>query len=219
LATWREYNNTVRDQITQLGIGKQYSKQEIGYALKRGIKAEELIRRAQLFEPWRKSDTTRAWFNGILAQLGRPQLDDEGWRKFMVRGAQSDLYDLYETARLEESGVDAVQGLQIAKALGVGGEPADLTALPSTLQTLKMEAGQELKAAGLTDQDLVTVALREQLSGELRSAADKAAEKVNQILANRQARRETRQQGQQPLSPSGRPVLPSAPGSELQSIG
>jgi hypothetical protein len=219
--TWRSYKETLTSTLDQLGLSGAVAldNDRIGRLISGQVSVDEFVNRAGVFARFTQTQEAKNAFNMTLQGIGHAALDDAGWFDFLSGTSTPDLYDIYETTQLESLGFASADAFKLARSLGAPGEISDVTQLPFQLQQLKLEAGQELQAAGLTDQDLVVVALREQLSGELRSAADKASEQVNQILANRAARRQAKGPQGMPSAAGGRPILPSAPREQLESLG
>ena len=64
---------------------------------------------------------------------------------------------------------------------------------------------------GITEQDLILVSLKDQLSGQARNRAILVEDRVQQVLRNVEARRGAGMTSQPQLTPSGRPISPAAP--------
>lgn len=193
----------LRDQFSDVAaqFGMKLSKGRFGKLLDGDVSVDEWVSRAQIGRDVRQSDELRKAFNSELTRKQRKTLNKKGWFNFLAGEAESELYDLYESARLTTAGIEVSR--QGAQRIGGAGELVDLDELIGQVQLVKDFVAPELRAAGISDEDLTAL----QAGG-----ADPAnkGDLLDQVLRNREKLLETSRRGGK-LTPVGGGLFPSVP--------
>lgn len=216
IGAWQATKEELTQGVAQAGLGGLVTVDAalVGAIIKGNTSPAEALNRILVQAKVSQTQETKDDFVSYLNEIGQGGLaatlgTAQGWTDFVAGEAGAGIYDLYEGVQLRSQGFSAEQANAIAKAFGVGGEAADLSSLPDAIKLFRADAGQELDAAGVSDQDLMLIALSKSegatLSGTIGTQAKEKAMAVEQILANREARKKVGV-GVSPTTFGGRPL-------------
>lgn len=166
---------------SRLGI-KAPNRRMFGAAVRGDISLDEFGVRAQALKTVKANPDLLDAFNEELRLQGEKPLDRVGLLKFATGTAAPKFYDTYQAAVLRRAGLDlnARSALDTARALDSGLQPnMNLGDIISQVRQMKAAGAPEIAALGISDSDLVLLGAGSDPKG--------LAEKLQQIVANRQA--------------------------------
>lgn len=137
--------------------GKPFGRQQVALLIRGQVSPDELGARVQAVQSVKSNPALREQFNTILRDAGEKPLDEHGFFRFVAKAAPRKFYDIYEAAQLRALGLELTPGQArtAAQQIGAIGAPADIAGIVREIKLLKPDIGPELRAAGITDQDLV----------------------------------------------------------------
>jgi hypothetical protein len=174
--------NGYQDIARQFGIKLGLNK--IGQLFEGNVSPDEWAFKAMVLQQSRATETYRQEFNNVLESSGAPPLGKKEWFDFIAHKSEARVENLYEAVALRmDTGLELTpeEALAAAKQIGLETPSArvDINEIIAKANQYKGAIGPELRAAGITDADLVV----------LQSGRDPKGIRgqLEQILANREA--------------------------------
>lgn len=165
-------------------FGLKLGARKIGQLVAGEVSVDEWAFKALVLQQAKATEVYRQEFNNVLESTGQDPLGKNEWFKFIAKRSEARVENLYEAVALRmDAGLELspAEALAAAKQIGLE-QPAarvDIGEIIQKANQFKNVIGPELRAAGITDADLVV----------LQSGRDPKGirGRLEQILANREA--------------------------------
>jgi hypothetical protein len=128
------------------------------------VSPDEFARKAFAIQSIKSNPGLKEAYNAVLIANGMKPLDERGLFKLAAGTLDQKFYDIYEAAQLAGTALpggatlDAVSAYRVAQGIGAPGQLANIGDVIKELRGNLAEVGPELRANGITTEDLALLA-------------------------------------------------------------